>query len=262
MTINASLQKPEKSTFTGNSLSKEGETNMNSPKRLARIAGVLYLLLAIFAAFAERVYIKLYVAGNAATTAANIAENPGLVRMAVVADLVEATLWVFLALTLYQLLKHVDPSAARAMVTLVAIGAGIVCLNTVFGFEGMQVATGSSYEAALGAEGSNALVLLLLDAQHYGFIIASVFMGLWLLPFGYLATKSRLFPKALGVGLIVAGVCALAKVLAAFLAHDLWTAIHGYFGIPMWVFEGWMVLYLLIIGVRTVKQDVHTPVAA
>jgi hypothetical protein len=235
---------------------------MNSPKRLARIAGGLYLLLAIFAAFAERVYVKLYVAGDAATTAANVAENPGLVRMAVVADLAEATLWIFLALTLYQLLKHVDLSAVRAMVTLVAIGTGLVCLNTVFEFEGMRVATGSSYAAALGAGGSNGLVLLLLDIQHYGIIIASVFMGLWLLPFGYLATKSRLFPKALGVGLIVAGVCALAKVLAAFLAHDLWTAIHGYFGIPMWVFEGWMVLYLLIIGVRAVKQDVHTPGAA
>ena len=172
MTINASLQLPEKSTFTGNSLSKEGETNMNSPKRLARIAGGLYLLLAIFAAFAERVYVKLYVAGDAATTAANVAENPGLVRMAVVADLAEATLWIFLALTLYQLLKHVDLSAARAMVTLVAIGTGLVCLNTVFEFEGMRVATGSSYAAALGAGGSNGLVLLLLDIQHYGIIIA------------------------------------------------------------------------------------------
>jgi hypothetical protein len=53
MTINASLQLPEKSTFTGSSSGKhEGESSMNSPKRLAIIAGVLYLLVAIFAGFA------------------------------------------------------------------------------------------------------------------------------------------------------------------------------------------------------------------
>lgn len=262
MTINASLQKLEKSTFTGNSLSKEGESNMNSPKRLARIAGVLYLIVAIFAAFAYNVYNKLYVAGDAAATTANVVANSGDVRMAVVADFVMVTAWVFLALTLYRLLKHVHPGAARAMVVLVAIGAGIVCLNNVFEFEGMQVATNSSYVGAFGAGGSNGLVLLLLDTQHYGILIASVFYGLWLVPLGYLAYKSSLFPKALGVALIVVCVCYHAKLLAAFLAPDLWTVIQGYLSIPIWVFELWMVLYLLLIGVRTVKPDVRAPAAA
>ncbi len=262
MTINASLQKPEKSAFTGNSLSKEGETNMNSPKRLARIAGVLYLIVAIFAGYAHNVFTRLYVAGDAATTAANVVANAGLVRIAVVADFVMVTAWVFLALTLYRLLKHVHQGAASAMVVLVAIGAGIVCLNDVFAFEGMQIATDSSYAAALGVGGLNALVLMLLDIQHYGSSAASVFMGLWLVPLGYLAYKSSMFPKALGVALIVVCVCYHAKLLAAFLAPDLWTVIQGYLSIPIWGFELWMVLYLLLIGVRTVKPDVRAPAAA
>ena len=29
------------------------------------------------------------------------------------------------------------------------------------------------------------LVLLLLDTQHYGFLIAQIFFGLWLVPLGY-----------------------------------------------------------------------------
>jgi Domain of unknown function (DUF4386) len=261
MTVNTSLQPTEKSTFTGNSSSKEGGCNMNSPKRIARIAGVLYLLVAIFAGFAYNVCTKLYVAGDAATTAGNVVANSGLVRMAVVADLVQATVWVFLALTLYRLLKHVHQSAARAMVVLVAIGAGIVCLNAVFEFEGMQVATGSSYAAALGTGGANALVLMLLDTQHYGLSVASVFYGLWLIPLGYLAYKSGLYPKGLGVALLVVCVCYHANLLAAFLAPDLGTVIHGYLSIPIWVLELWMVLYLLLIGVRTVKPDVRTPVA-
>ena len=78
-----------------------------------------------------------------------------------------------------------------------------------------------SYAAAFGAAGSNALVLLLLDMQHYGTLIAQVFFGLWLAPLGYLAYKSGMFPKALGVVLIVATVCYLVDVLARFLVPDI-----------------------------------------
>jgi hypothetical protein len=235
---------------------------MNSPKRIARIAGVLYLIVAVFAAYAFNVFTKLYIATNAAATAANVVANAGLVRIAVVADLVQVTAWVFLALTLYRLLKHVHAGAAHTMVVMVAIGAGIVCLNTVFAFEGMRVATDSSYAAAVGTGGANALVLMLLDTQHYGGSIASVFYGLWLVPLGYLAYKSGLFPKALGVALVVVCVCYHANLLAAFLAPNLSIVIHDYLSIPIWIFELWMVLYLLIIGVKTVKSDVSTPTAA
>ena len=167
-----------------------------SPKRLARIAGVLYLLVGITGGFAEGyVEPKMYVAGNAAATAGNVVANSGIVRMAVVAELLDYTFFVFLAMTLYILLQHVHKSVARAMLVLVALAAGIVSLNTVFLFEGLQVATDSSYQAAFGTAGSNALVLLLLDLQHYGLLIGQVFFGLWLVPLGYLAYRSGMFPR-------------------------------------------------------------------
>ncbi len=199
-------------------ITKENKAGKN---RLARIAGVLYLLVGIFGGFAEGfVDPKMYVAGNAAATAGNVVANSGLVRMGVVAHLLDGTFFVFLAMTLYILLQHVHKSVARAMLVLVALATGIICLNAVFQFEGLRVATDSSYAAAFGAAGSNALVLLLLDTQHYGTLIAQVFFGLWLVPLGYLAYKSVLFPKWLGVVLIVGGVCYLVDLLAAFLVPD------------------------------------------
>ena len=233
---------------------------MNSPKRIARIAGVFYLIVATSAAFPYSVFNGLYIAGDAATTAANVVAKAGVVRIAVVSDLVMVTAWVFLALTLYHLLKHVHQGAANAMVVLVAIGAGIVSLNDIFAFEAMRVATDTSYAVTLGIGGSHALVLMLLDTQRYGGLAASVFMGLWLVPLGYLAYKSGMFPKALGMGLIIACVCYHAKLLAAFLAPDLYTVINSYLGIPIWVFELWMLVYLLVIGVRTVKPDMRAQV--
>ena len=142
---------------------------VTSPKRLARIAGVLYLFVGIFGGFAEGyVEPKMYVAGDASATAGNVIANAGLVRLGVVSDLLDQTFFVFLALTLYVLLKHVHQSVARAMVVLVALAAGITCLNTVFLFEALRIATGAVDFSALGVAGSNAMVLLLLDAQHHG----------------------------------------------------------------------------------------------
>ena len=234
----------------------EGESTVNSPKRLARIAGVLYLLNAITAGFAYGfVEIKMYVAGNVATTAGNVVANSGLVRLGVVADLFQATVWVFVAMTLYLLLKHVSKSVASAMVVLAAMGASITMLNTVFEFEALRAATGAVNLAAFGAAGSSALMLLLVDAQHNGIFVAQIFFGLWLAPMGYLAYRSGWFPKALGIMLIVGTVCYLVDTLAAFLVPDFGQTIHTFVWIPVAIAELWMVLYLLVIGVKTVKPD-------
>ena len=227
---------------------------MNSPKRLARIAGVLYLLVGIFGGFAEGfVDPRMYVAGNAAATAGNVVAHEGLVRMGVVAHLLDGTFFVFLAMTLHILLEHVHQSVARAMLVLVALATGIICLNAVFQFEGLRVATDSSYAAAFGAAGSDALVFLLLDTQHYGTLIAQVFFGLWLVPLGYLANKSGLFPKWLGSLLGVGGVCYLVDLLAAFLIPDFGQRIHALVVIPSAFAEVSMVLYLLVVGARAPK---------
>jgi hypothetical protein len=227
-----------------------------SPKRLARIAGLLYLAVAVLAAFAfGYVLTRVYIPGNSAATAANVAANAGLVRLGVVADLAQATIMVFLAMTLHRLLRHVNRNAAGAMVILVAIATTIMCLNLVFEYAALLVATNSAYVAAFGAQGAAALVLLLLDLHHHGFLIAQIFFGLWLVPLGYLAFRSGMFPKALGVVLILAGVCYLVDVLAMFLAPGLGARIHTFVAvIPATVAELWMVLYLLVVGVRTRTQ--------
>jgi Domain of unknown function (DUF4386) len=235
---------------------------MSSPKRLARIAGLLYLVLAVSAGFAYNVVIgKVYVAGDAALTAGNILGNPNLVRMGVVADLLQATVFVFLAMTIYLLLKDVSKNAARALVILVAIAATIMCLNDVFQIAALLVATNASYATAFGAAGSNALVLLLFDMQHYGFLIAQIFFGLWLVPFGYLAYASGMFPKALGVLLVVGGACYLVDTLALLLVPDVGTKVAAFIVIPPTIAEIWMVGYLLVKGVKSAPPSTGVPAA-
>src|SRR5437867_3773490 len=130
------------------------------------------------------------------------------------------TVVVFLGMTLYLLLRHVNRNVATAMVILVAIATTIMSLDKVFQFAALRVAGDAAYATAFGVAGSNALVLLLLDIHNYGFLIAQIFFGLWLAPLGYLAYKSGMFPRALGVVLIVAAVSYLVDVLAAFSSPD------------------------------------------
>jgi hypothetical protein len=234
-----------------------------SPKRLARIAGVFYLVMGITGGFSEGfVDPSLYVAGDAAATAGNVVANAGLMRIAVIAHLTDAVFFLLTAVTLYLLLKHVGQHAGRLMVIAVILAAGIISISAVFTFVALQVATDGSYVTAFGALGSNALVLLLLEIQHFAVLAAQVFFGLWLAPLGYLAYKSGLFPKALGIILIVATASYLADVVAAFLLPGLAEQIHIYLGIVPAVAEIWMVLYLLIVGVRSRRSTDRTPVAA
>ena len=233
---------------------------MSSPKRLARIAGLFYLLVAIFGGFSEGFLDPaMYVAGNAAATAANVVANAGLVRLGVAAHLLDGIFFISTALVLYILLQHVHKSVARAMLVFVALAVGIKCLNAIFLFEGLQVALDSSYAAALGTAGSHALVLMLLDIQHYGTLSVQVFFGLWLAPLGYLAIKSRLFLKALGVALIAAAVSYLVHLFAAFLVPDVANMIRSFVVVPVVIIaEVWAVLYLLVKGVRDPAQGAPT----
>jgi hypothetical protein len=231
-----------------------------SPKRLARKAGVLYLLVGISGGFAEGVvYPKIYVAGDAATTVSNLITNSGLVRIGVLADLFDQVAWVFLAMTLYLLLKHVHKNAASAMVILVVMGASITSLNALFEFEGLRVATGAVNLAGFGVAGANAVALLLVDAQHYGLLIAQIFFGLWVVPLGYLAYRSRWFPRALGVALIVGGVCYLVDLLAGFVVPGFGQAIHQFIVVPCAIAEISMVGYLLLVGVSIPARDRERP---
>src|SRR5438270_6682527 len=149
-----------------------------TPKRLARIAGVLYLIVGIFGGFALAYVSPLvYVPGDATATAAKVAANADLVRIGVLADLLQATVFVFLAMTLYLLLARVQRNVAMAMVILVAIATTIMCLDKVFQFAALRVSTDPSYATAFAVAGSHACVLLLLDIADYVYLFAHLFFG-------------------------------------------------------------------------------------
>lgn len=87
------------------------------------------------------------VPGDAAATALNIAANPTLFRLSLVADIAKATIFVFVGVVLYLLLRHVDRRAAGTLVVFVAVGAGMILVNLVFHHAALLVATDPSYNS-------------------------------------------------------------------------------------------------------------------
>lgn len=229
-----------------------------SSVRLARMAGLLYLVVAIFGGFAQIVRVKVYSPGDAAATSANIAANATLVRLSFVADLVQAMVWLVLAVTLFRLLAHAGRNIARAMVVFVAVSAAITCLNMVNQFGALLIATNPSYATALGADGSHALVLLLMDLQHYGYLIAQL-TWLWLFALGLLGLRSGLFPRWLSFLLMLGTVCYVVDALTRFLAPSLADTSAAVFVLPETVCEVSLLAYLLIKGVRTPQLAVLDP---
>ncbi len=234
---------------------------MDAPKRLARTAGVFYLIVAIFGGFAEIVRQQVYVPGDATTTVANVVANASLVRMSFVADLVQATFALFVVMALYQLLQHVDRNVACAMVIFVVVQVGITSLNMVHQLGAVLVATDPSYASAFGIGGSDKLVLMLLDLQHNGYLVAQIFFGLWLFPLGLLAYRSGMFPRPLGVVLMVATFFYLLDTVLQFLAPTLADAVNPVVIVVVTLSEVSMVAYLLIKGVRTSRPADRTLVA-
>ncbi|MCR3750403.1 DUF4386 domain-containing protein [Lentzea californiensis] len=217
---------------------------MTKPKTLARIAGLLYLALVVLGTWAHLVVRDgVHVPGDPAATAANIVAHETLFRWGLAADVLMAVVFVFLGLALQRLLHHVDERAATALLVFVSVGAGSILLNLALHHGALRVAT----DPALTDE----LALLLLDLHGYGYTLGGVFFGLWLLPMGYLALRSALFPKPLGVLLIVGGFAWIADPVIAFALPGAPGLVRDVVSAPTSLAEFGLMLYLLVRGVRS-----------
>lgn len=227
---------------------------MVSETRLARLAGIFYLIVAVTGGFSQLfVRESLIDAGEAAATADNIARSSGLFRAAFASDLVNITFFVFAALTLYALLKTVNDRVAVVMVVFNAVAAAIMSVNMINHFAAWNLAT--------HAEGSDALVLLFVDMHSNGYAIAQIFFGLWLLPLGYLVYKSGFLPRALGVILMAGTFSYLAELVAGFLFPGIGATTALLIAVPAALAEVSFLFWLLIKGVKANPRLDPIPVA-
>src|SRR5439155_3282064 len=96
---------------------------MSSARNPGRVVGYWYLLLVLLGPL-RLIYIpnKLFVEGDAAATASNIAAHEWLFRFGMLSDLLGAVVLIFLVLAFYRLFKGFD----RQLAVLLVIAAGVM----------------------------------------------------------------------------------------------------------------------------------------
>lgn len=235
---------------------------MISKKRLARVAGLLYLILGVCGGFSQ-LYVRsgVHVPDDAAATAANISASAGLFRLAFASDIVNITCFLLMALTLYALFKQTSHTIALAMVFLNAVAAAIMSVNMLNHLAALQVATGA-YPTGLGAEASDSLALLFFDLHAYGYSIATIFFGLFLLPLGYLVFTSGYFPRALGVILMAGCFAYLTELVVRYISPDIAPSISAIIATPAGIAEMSFALWLLVKGADVRAHDEQLAVTA
>lgn len=215
----------------------------------ARRAGLLYLAVAVLGGFAHFVVRgTIHRPGDAARTTVGVQAHDTLLRVGLIADLAQATIFVLLAMTLHRLLASVGPDVARAMVVFAAMATSIICLNMTFQYAALATGTNPIYADAIGRPEADALVLLAFDVHRHGYLIAQIFFGLWLLPLGHLVRRSRRFPKLLGPVLIVGGATYVTGTLIEFMFPSIGEPTATAIYLPSTIAEVWMIGTLLHSG--------------
>lgn len=227
---------------------------MKSNKSKARLAGVLYLVLIICGVYAE-LYVRstLFVPADAAATAQNISNAGWLFRMGFVSDLIMLTTYFFLPLVLYLILHSVHKYLARLMVLCVVVAVSIMCVNMLNHIAAILLLEQPEYAKGLGAEQLQTLVLFFLDMHKHGYYIAQIFFGLWLYPLGYLIYKSELFPRIIGILLMLGAAGHLADLFVFFLLPGSAELLSSVLNIPATLGEFSLCLWLLIKGAKDSK---------
>ncbi len=219
----------------------------------ARIAGVLYLIIIVAGIFAQFfVRQSLYVPGDAAATAANVAASEGLFRAGMTADLIMVLSDVALALAFFVLLRPVNVGLSLLAAFFRLVQASVLGMNLLNLFVGLQLVTGGGDVAAVSAQ-ADALAMLFFDAHSIGYVIGLAFFGMSILVLGYLVYKAEYFPAILGLLLMVASVGYMTDTFANFLLPN-YADYATLFGLivfaPALIAELSMALWLLVKGVK------------
>ena len=207
---------------------------MISNKKMARIAGVLYLVYIIL--FASSTFIPQ-----------NILTQESLFRMSNVMELISTVFFLLAAWALYVLLRPVNKDIALLFVLLNMIGVAVESICVLIRYAAFLPIKGGEYLKVFTQEQLQTLSILMLNIN--GNVVLVLFYGLWLFPLGYLVFKSGFLPKILGILLIADGVSLLICFVQLWFFPGYEKMTYPLYPI-MLIAELGLSLWLIIKGVK------------
>ncbi len=229
-----------------------------SPRLMARMAGLFYLLTILAGVFAQGfVSDKLVVFGDSSTTAINILTHKSLFQWGFTVYLIEMACQITSTALFYFLLKPVSRSVSLLAAFISLAGCTIKTLSRLFYIAAAFVLGGEHYLAVFNAEQLQALALLLLKVNDLGAGIALAFFGFFALLKGYLIVRSTFLPRILGVLSILAGLG-----LLTFLSPSFGNRMFAYVAAIALLGAVPQILWLLVFGVNEQRWKDQASAAA
>jgi hypothetical protein len=237
-------------------------SDMNSIKKQARVAGLWYLVLGITAPIGLMIPSEIMVLGDATATADHVRASETLLRMGIGSELFYQIIAIFLVLALYRLFKAVSEKHAVLMVILGAlVSAPIVFVNVLNEIAALILVGSANFLSVFDKRQLDALAYLFLRLHGQGIIIASIFWGLWLFPFGTLVVRSGFIPRLLGILLFLAGVGYLVVSFNTLVLPQL-PHVVGQLGGILELGELPIIFWLLIWGAKDQRASHALPAPA
>jgi hypothetical protein len=198
---------------------------------------------------------KLFVHGNAAATANNIAAHEWLFRFGIVGDLVGAVIGIFLALAFYRLFKGVDQNLAVLVVIFGGVMPALINFVGVVSDAGaLMIVRGPDFLSVFDKPQRDALAMLFLRLRDHQNTAAEIPWGVWLLPLAVLVYRSRFLPRFLGVWLAINGVAYVTLSLTGVLLPQYQGKVF-LFSQPALFGELAFMLWLVIKGAKPPALD-------
>jgi len=236
-------------------LNKRFNSMKISDNRIARIAGLLYLIM-IIGGIISLAYIpsQLIVLNNASKTLENIINSEFLFRIGMVIGMITFLVHILLPLVLYKLLHSVNKFHANLMVIFSLISVTIFFVNILNKFSVLTLINNTEYiESNIKLQNE---VMFYIDSYNNGIEISQIFWGLWLFPFGYLVYKSGFLPKFLGILLMTGCFGYLITFFGGFIYSNFNnTIISEIVGYPAPLGEFGICLWFLIMGTNKISFD-------
>ena len=235
-------------------------------QKLARIAGLLYLVIIAAGMFAQFfVRQSLIVPGDAAATAGNIMASEMLFRAGIAADLIMIMADIALALVFYLLFRPVNHGISLLAAFFRLIQAAVLGANLLYLVFALQLFSGAGSLTAVSTDQLQALGLAFLNAHATGYALALAFFGISLLLLGYLVFKSGYVPRIFGILLIAAAAGYLIDTFARVLLptySEYQTLFDTLVVTPAFIAELALTLWLLIKGVNVPQPEITPSLAA
>ena len=224
---------------------------MTSNKKLARVAGFLYLITIIAGGFAEAfVREGLTVSSDAVATAHNILANEQMYRYGFVADLVTLVCGTLLSLIFYILFKPVNRNLSLLALIFSITAGAVMAVNLLNQLAPLLLLHNNGYLKVFSIGQLQSQSLFFLNLQSQGYNISLLLFAFYFPIIGYLVYKSNFLPRILGVLYTLAGVGYLTNSLAWFLYPHLASHLFPYVLLPAFIGETSMSLWLIFKGVK------------